>query len=371
LVTSKNEATTTAPADDDLDELADQVVLGGIEDPSTCPPTRIFHKGRVVALGDLHGDLRKTLMALRVAGVIDDVDNRPVWIGGDTLVVQMGDVLDRGDNEIAILSLLREVGRMARKNGGDLFILNGNHEALNVAGDFRYVTPGAFYESAIAAGLSGDQATEYEYQLQARFALWGPGGPLARELARNPTVLIVNDTVFVHGGLTPEHCNYGLERMNLEVAQWMRGDAAPNGKDTAPPPYMAMGDQSSVMWNRSFSKERFNSPRDKFTACAALKEALDLVDCKQLVVGHTPQFSGCNCECNNMVWRIDVGMSMGVLDAKPEALELTPDLDNGGAHKIRVLTAARLQEKNDGAVEDAGAAKTAEKAEKAKENAKG
>lgn len=84
----------------------------------------------------------------------------------------MGDILDRGDNEIAILSLLREVGRMAREQGGDVVLLNGNHESLNVAGDFRYVTPGAFFESAIAAGLTGEQAYEFEFQLQ----VWGGDG---------------------------------------------------------------------------------------------------------------------------------------------------------------------------------------------------
>jgi len=318
-----------------------------VEDSSVCPVTRIVHRGRVVALGDLHGDLPKTLAALRLCGVVSEVDGRPAWIGGDTLVVQMGDILDRGDAEIAILSLLREVGRLARRDGGDVIVLNGNHESLNVAGDFRYVTPGAFFESALAAGVTGEAAYEYEHQLQARFALWSPGGPLARELARNPTVLIVNDTCFVHGGLTAEHVDYGLERINLEVAQWMRGDQRPGpsgagGGGVAPPPYIAMGDQSSCMWNRSFSKERFGSPRDRYLACGQLKEALAAAGCRRLVVGHTPQFGGCNSECGGAVWRIDVGMSSGVLDARPEALELVPDLSTDDlSHTINVLRPGR------------------------------
>jgi len=325
----------------------DQVVLGGIEDPNTCPPTRLTHNGRIVAMGDLHGDLRKTLMALKVAGVVEERNGRPHWVGEDTLVIQMGDILDRGDNEIAILSLLREVGRMAREQGGDVVLLNGNHESLNVAGDFRYVTPGAFFESAIAAGLTGEQAYEFEFQLQARFALWSPGGPLARELAKNPTVLIVNDTVFVHGGLTVEHIEYGLEKINLEVAQWMRGDPVGEGGRPAPPPFLAMGDQSSLMWNRTFSKERFSNPRDKYTVCQQLNEALQAIKCERMVVGHTPQFSGCNAECNRKVWRIDVGMSAGVLDARPEILELTRDPVTGAAD-MRVITGVRSPSRSNG-----------------------
>src|SRR5688572_20846577 len=95
---------------------------------------------RVVAIGDLHGDISGTRSALRAAGVIDDKDN---WIGKDTVVVQTGDVLDRGDDEQAILDLIFKLEGEARAAGGAVIMLLGNHELMNGAGDFRYVTPGA------------------------------------------------------------------------------------------------------------------------------------------------------------------------------------------------------------------------------------
>ena len=104
--------------------------------------------GRVVAIGDLHGDIQQARRALRIAGVLgkDDDDNvNPQWVGGDTVLVQVGDVLDRGDDEIGILILLQKLGKAARKAGGDVFVLNGNHEVLNISGDFRYVSRGAFH----------------------------------------------------------------------------------------------------------------------------------------------------------------------------------------------------------------------------------
>lgn len=63
-------------------------------------------QSRIVAIGDLHGDLNKTVSALKLAGVltIDDVGS-PIWCGGDSIVVQLGDILDRGDSEIQILHL--------------------------------------------------------------------------------------------------------------------------------------------------------------------------------------------------------------------------------------------------------------------------
>ena len=73
-----------------------------------------------------------------------------------------------------------------------------------------------------------------------KLALVVAGGRMARELSKNPTVLIVNDSVFAHGGLLPGHVKYGLARLNAEVAAWMRGDRLPDGSHAAPP-FLAMG----------------------------------------------------------------------------------------------------------------------------------
>ena len=112
----------------------------------------------------------------------------------------------------------------------------------------------------------------------------------------------------------------------------MRGDRRADGS-AAPPPFLAMGDASSVMWNRSYGKERYASPAERHGACRQLKTALDAAGCDRLVVGHTPQLGGANCECGGTVWRLDVGMSSGVLNARPAVLELP----KGGAEEPRVL----------------------------------
>lgn len=110
------------------------------------PPTFVSASGRrIVAVGDLHGDLSKTRRALEMAGVLSS-DGQDLWIGGETVLVQLGDILDRGEDEIAILSLLRSLDIQAKSTGGAVFQVNGNHETMNVEGDFRYVDPGAFDE---------------------------------------------------------------------------------------------------------------------------------------------------------------------------------------------------------------------------------
>jgi hypothetical protein len=82
--------------------------------------------------------------------------------------------------------------------------------------------------------------------------------------------------------------NYGIERLNEEVSAWMRGETKEDG-GKALPPFLAMGDSSSVMWNRSLSKEKWPSPSDRYTACRALQQALAKIGASRLVVGHTPQ----------------------------------------------------------------------------------
>jgi len=112
--------------------------------------------------------------------------------------------------------LLRELDAQAREEGGAVYMLNGNHESLNVCGDFRYATPGGFREAALAAGLRGAASSALDAQLRARLALYAPGGPMALELALNPTVLVVRRTMFAHGGIMPSHVAYGLEKLNGE-----------------------------------------------------------------------------------------------------------------------------------------------------------
>jgi hypothetical protein len=319
--------------------------------PAPYPPLRVTAPGRIVALGDVHGDIGQARRALSIAGVLGEGGDavNPEWVGGDTVVVQVGDVLDRGDDEIAILILLQKLHKQAEKEGGAVYILNGNHEVLNVSGDFRYVTQGAFQESmrfgehlvnlfgkAFEDAFGGAEDDPRKKQVKARVGLFSPGGPLAQQLAMNSTVLIVNDTVFAHGGLMPRHVEFGLERLNNAVADWMRGaDIADEEDRTALG--MAIGSvKDSVVWNRTFSTENFVTESDRDRACEVLGKTLDMIPgAKRMVVGHTPQLGGCNGECDGRIWRIDVGMSFGVVGADPEVLEIDGDT-------VRVLDARVL-----------------------------
>ena len=96
---------------------------------------------RIVAVGDVHGAYDRFLEILRAAGVIDE---RLRWTGGRTHLVQTGDVLDRGPDSRQALEFLRRLGRDAERSGGRVHALIGNHEAMRLLGDYRYVVPGEY-----------------------------------------------------------------------------------------------------------------------------------------------------------------------------------------------------------------------------------
>src|SRR6185369_4465937 len=109
--------------------------------PPPVPQWAWDHVDRVVVFGDLHGDYGKFHDMLLQAGLIDGKDN---WAGGKTHLVQVGDVPDRAPDTRKILDLLIKLEGQARKAGGYVHALIGNHEAMNMEGDLRYTTPEEF-----------------------------------------------------------------------------------------------------------------------------------------------------------------------------------------------------------------------------------
>src|SRR3954470_11632582 len=154
---------------------------------------------RIVAIGDLHGDVNALRAALRLGGAIDEAGR---WIGKKLVVVQTGDQLDRGDDEPQIIELFARLRAEAQAAGGAVHVLNGNHEVMNVQADFRYVTPDGFHD------FSGGHPDALHEQLtrslpaeqRGRSAAFLPGGEIARRLSVQPITLQVGGNVFVHGG---------------------------------------------------------------------------------------------------------------------------------------------------------------------------
>ena len=249
--------------------------------------------GRLVAIGDVHGDLQAARNALLLAGAINEKDQ---WIGGELVVVQVGDQLDRGNDEQEILELFDRLRDEAMQAGGAFHILNGNHELMNCALDLRYVTDGGFedFEDAIDVDPDDEMLNSYPEEQRARVAAFRPGGPYALRLANRNTIVIVGDTLFVHGGVHIEHVEYGLAKINQQIRDWLTGKSAK--------PEIVSGSESPV-WCRHYSRNVVPESR------AMLEEVLTKLNIKRMVIAHTVQEKGIQSHFDGQVWCVDVGLS--------------------------------------------------------------
>lgn len=91
---------------------------------------------RLYVIGDVHGDRAALHEVLVDAGVTEDADC--TWTGANAVVVQLGDVVDRGPDSEGANACLRTLQKTAPK--GSVVRLAGNHETCWAEGDFRFVS---------------------------------------------------------------------------------------------------------------------------------------------------------------------------------------------------------------------------------------
>lgn len=229
---------------------------------------------RVVAVGDLHGDLVNSVRVLHMAGVTDE---HGTWTGGDLTLVQTGDILDRGPDSKGVVELLQRLGKEARAAGGRVIPVMGNHEIMNVLGDWRYVA------EADLAGFGG------EGPRRAAFAL---DGPLGRWILENDAVVQLGEVVFAHGGVSARFAPQGAKGLSLAVRRALVG----GDKEV-------LGDEGPL-WYRGYLLA------EEPLACAELKTALTAMGARRMIVGHTTQKSGrVASRCGGQLLGIDTGIS--------------------------------------------------------------
>ena len=203
--------------------------------PAIAGPWQHHGVERVVALSDIHGAYEPMVRTLQSAAVVgDDL----AWIGGKTHLVIVGDILDRGPDSRSAMDLLMKLEPEAEAAGGKVHVLIGNHEAMNLISDLRYVS-----KSEYAAFAGEESSAERERwfaefaakraraeaspkELRERFDRSFPAGFFAhrqafsatgkygRWLLEKPIIVVINDTAFVHGGVSPMIGKIGLDGVN-------------------------------------------------------------------------------------------------------------------------------------------------------------
>ncbi|GAA5820620.1 hypothetical protein JCM3770_003555 [Rhodotorula araucariae] len=298
-------------------------------------------KQRIVAVGDVHGDLPALTSILRRA---DLIDLKGQWIGGDTILVQTGDIVDRGPDTIALYRFFQALRPQAEKAGGALISLIGNHELMDCMGDLRYVTKEDIASfggernrrEAFSTGWIG-QEFRANYSVTARVpylldfphdlaAPVLPSTPLGssdrrflgdpefpgRDAAKNP--FLGAAASFVHGGITPEylasldseHPIADINRIGRDILYSLLD--VPGGVPLslprgAPPEQREFWSERGPMWNRDWALE------DEDEICQRVERVCEALNVRRLVMGHTPQFEGILPRCDGKVLLIDTGIS--------------------------------------------------------------
>ncbi len=199
--------------------------------------------GRVVAIGDVHGEIEGVKGILREAGLID-VDGN--WSGGNTTLVQTGDLVDRGAGVRQVMDLFMRLQRQAPEQGGEVIVLMGNHESINLLGDFQDASP------EILASFAGEDSEKQRQKAWKEFGQWrsrlirsrggepqrlgkdkkdqfmqehpagyfeymramGPDGDYGKWLLSLPIMAKIGDTVFMHAGIGPEYADKSIDEIN-------------------------------------------------------------------------------------------------------------------------------------------------------------
>jgi len=198
---------------------------------------------RVVAIGDVHGDYSRFLEVLRTAELID---GKSAWKGGTAHLVLTGDFVDRGDASAKVMDLIMALEPQALKAGGQVHPLIGNHEAMDLYGDLRYVTKQDFasfqgpnsrelrdgqMETALenlkrnGTPLSNESAWRKTFEeehplgwVEHRLA-FQPDGKYGQWLRRQNAIIKINDAIFVHGGISLRYSALSIREINEKVRQ--------------------------------------------------------------------------------------------------------------------------------------------------------
>jgi hypothetical protein len=258
---------------------------------------------RIVAIGDLHGDYGNYIKTLQAAGL---VDKKGKWAAGKTHLVQTGDIPDRGPDTLKIIDHISKLAKQAKRKGGRIHSLIGNHEAMNMYGDLRYTHPGEDeefvsknsaalrdrYFDIIMQNLQQQDPDRFatlpenyreewnkKYPLgwvehrQAWDPAWNPEGKYAQWVLDKPVAIQVNDTIFLHGGLSAYYCQNTLSSITEKAHASLRNfDPSSAG---------ILEDENGPLWYRGLSDVEPHAPVETVDAI------LEQHGAKHIVVGHT------------------------------------------------------------------------------------
>jgi hypothetical protein len=281
------------------------------------PGVYVKSKEDVFVVGDLHGDLEMTKRVLNTCGLTRETgENKVEWIGGTKMVIQLGDILDRGPSSKSMIRFCMDVEKQAFLKGGRFIMTLGNHEVMNLAGITRYASPGDDQEWGL---VPTHKFTDREMREKGEQFDTHRGNVIANSvegmwLKKQPVVVRVGKDLFAHADPFPVSGKTlddpTIDSVNADMFEMLHQLTLPSGFNiTSQKRIMSVFPHLyNMVWSRELSK-------DTTEMCTRVADSMGIKDSSTHItrafVGHTTQTNGLvKSVCSGNVVIVDTGLSM-------------------------------------------------------------
>jgi len=156
-------------------------------------------------VGDVHGRYKQLINLLQKSFVIN---SELKWIAGESNLVFLGDLFDRGDDVTKVLWFIYDLEEKAEAAGGKVHLVLGNHEIMTMTNDLRYI-------GRKEASLPIAYGTTYDYMFHPTKSFLGSW------LSSKPSVIRIDKAIFAHGGIVDLETN-SIDQFNQRVHTYMK-----------------------------------------------------------------------------------------------------------------------------------------------------
>ena len=219
-------------------------------------------KSKILAISDVEGDFDYLRNILRGNGVIDENFD---WIFGTGHLAILGDIFDRGNHVTESLWLIYKLEQEAASAGGGVHLILGNHEAMALSGDERYLNK-KYRNLALS--------TELQYM-----HYFGNHSVLGNWLRTKNAIEIIGNTLFVHGGISLKMIQSQLSITQInEIVRDNINEDINSKRGASATERLAMG-TNGPLWYRGYVDQTITSDE--------VVKILNYFNIDQIVVGHT------------------------------------------------------------------------------------
>jgi hypothetical protein len=200
--------------------------------------------------------------------------------------VIVGDIFDRGEKVTEILWFIYDLEKQALEQGGMVHYLLGNHEYMVMQNDLRYINE-KYQTSAALLGTT--------YQ-----ELFNDQTVLGRWLRSKNTIVLIDDNLFVHGGISAE---FVRSEFNPTYVNNLMRKSIDKPKDKLDPlvKELYFGYYGPI-WYRGYFEDNLAESR--------IDSILMATDVKHIVVGHTSQ-ERVEQLYHNKIFAVDSSIKLG------------------------------------------------------------